>query len=200
MSKTLIITANPRPTSAVSLLAQEFIKEIKKLSDNLEEINICQENLPSFSKFIVENDNYGKAKSRGDENLPTEILNMAKKWRNADNIAFFVPNWWGTGPAELVDLFCWLSDEIAIFKSGKMPVKKMIGKKVLWINAGAAPFLPRKLFFKTDPEKWGKYIFSFSGAKFYSKFFDNVHMGLGEISENMKVEIGKLVKKFSNYS
>ena len=194
--KTLIITAHPRPNGAANLLAKEFITELNSKNYEVEKINVCQISLPSFSKFIAKADFYGDLNKRKDENMPTEILKISKKWRNSDLIAFFAPNWWGTGPAELGDLFCWLSDDIAHFEPGKIPVKKMRGKTVLWITTGAAPFLPRKLFFKTDPEKWGKYIFSFSGAKFYSKFFDNVHMGREKISKDMKIEIKKLVKKF----
>jgi len=195
MTKALIFTAHPRPNGTTNLLAREFIQKLNNKNYQIETINICKNKLPSFSDFITNANFYGDSSKRKDENMPTEVLEIIKKWRTSDIIAFFVPNWWGTGPAELVDLFCWLSDEIARFEPGKMPIKKMEGKIIFWINAGAAPFLPRKLFFKTDPEKWGKYIFSFSGAKFYSKFFDNVHMGREEISENMKIEIKKLVKK-----
>jgi len=195
MKKILIFVANPRPTSAVNLMFQEFKKSLK--NNDIEEINICKKGLPSFSNFIVKADFYGDLSKRRDEKMPLEILEIMKKWRQAEIIAFFVPNWWGTGPAELVDFFCWFSDEIAEFKSGKLPTKKMIGKKVIWVSAGAAPKIARKLFFKTDPEKWGKYIFSFSGAKFYSKFFDNIHVGQGKISLKIKLEIQKLAKKTS---
>jgi len=194
MNNFLIFIANPRLNSAVNLLSKEFVKKIKTSSNKIEEINICKAKLPSFSDFIANADNYGQ-KNCKDEKMPKEILEIIKKWRNSDVITFFVPNWWGTGPAEIVDLFCWLSDEIAKFEPRKKPVGKMQNKKIFWITAGAAPKLIRKLFFKTDPEKWGKYIFSFSGAKFYSKFFDSVHMGQGKISEKMKKEIRKFSKK-----
>jgi len=188
MKQVLIFTAHPHPRGAANLLADEFEKNLPT-EISTERIELCDANLPRFSQF------FATADAREEKNMPPEILQIAKKWRAADSIAFFLPNWWGTGPAELVDLFCWLSSEIAVFGDG-MPAKKMCGKKVFWVCAGAAPGFLRKLFFfKTDPEKWGRYIFSFSGAKFFSKFFNGAPMGRSEIPENWKSKIRKLAGK-----
>ena len=187
--KLLLLLAHPKPTGAAALLAEEFSRALP-VGAEVETVNLCAAELPSFSKAFAGH----RWEERGRETPPPEILKIVKSWREADAIAFFLPNWWGVGPAELMNAICWLSDEIALFDGGR-PKPKMRGKKVFWVVTGAAPLLIRKLIGKTNPAKLGKEIFQLSGAKLFRKFFNGAKPDAGEIPESWKRKIRALARK-----
>ena len=167
MKKLLIITAHSKKEGTAQILADAFELGIDQTKYKIEHLNAYNLNLP-----ICEGD-------LEDGSLPDSVKDFQKKWTEADVLAFFMPNWWGISPAPLADIMNWVTNKIAIFAGGK-PKPLMTGKKVIWVTTGAAPKIFRKFLFKINPEIWGKYIFSFSGAKFKSYYFDRALTGQGK--------------------
>lgn len=181
MKKLLLIVAHPKQAGQASLLSEVFAKSLISSKYEVEIFNLFKNNIPVYT-------------ANRDTEIPVAVEKIKKSWLQADTIAFFLPNWWGVGPTPLVDLMSWNTPEIADFSKTR-PQPKMKGKKVLWVVTGAAPKIVRKMFFKTDPERWGKYIFGFSGAKFTSIFFDSAGYGTGKLNEKFAQKIKAIAQK-----
>ena len=166
MKNSLIITAQPSPKGFVHNIAQSYAKGIKASGGKAEILDLyAKKNHQPFLKFE-------DIKEWPQENLQ----NMQKKIKEADEIVFCFPVWWGDAPAILKN---WLdynfTSGFAFKYDPKGVIKLLKGKQAKVLATSDAPGFAYGSILSPMRIMWCQLRLSFCGIKTsHFKVFGNM--------------------------
>jgi NAD(P)H dehydrogenase (quinone) len=157
---TLIIYAHPKTEGHCSTILKEVIEY---LSTNKFEAALIDLYKINYDPVLHENELY----TSGNKEVNKQNLEFQKRVKDADNLIFIYPVWWGSMPAILKGFFDKVfTNGFAFEFINNMPNKLLTGKKaVVFTTSGGPTFASKLLMGNRAANLIEKDILGFSGIK-----------------------------------
>jgi len=187
--KTLIIYARPCTSGHCPHILKTVEDRLKKRKEDYEIIDLYKLN---YDPVLKENEHY----TSGNYEVSKQNKKFQEKIKEADNLMFIYPVWWGSMPAIMKGFFDRVFVGRFAFKfKGKVPVGLLKGKKAaVLLTTGAHEFF-NWIMGSPGSKLVKKFILDFCGIK--TKVF--VIGNSTKFNEKQGKKIGKAVDKAVRY-